>query len=325
MTKIHTNWYLYWFGCVALGILLGFGYSKFSRPTTKPNTDYLPLTSRSPAPVPETQSEFKPVTLIFTGDVMLGRSVNKNIVVHNDPTWPFKKVADVLSGADITYINLENPLVKNCPVIETGFKFCGNLENAKGLQYAGVDIASLANNHTTNYGPEGLTSTIEALELYGISPVGLGSPVRIVGQGQTFTFLSLNDIGPYPGIDNVDPDTLSDKVTRAKVKGEVLIVTFHWGHEYQSTPSARQVMLAHQVVDAGADLVIGAHPHWVQTKEIYRDVPIYYSLGNFVFDQEWSLETKRGLAVRTTYYGDRLYPIEELPVLIENYGQPRWQ
>lgn len=256
---------------------------------------------------------------------MLGRSVNKNIVTRNDPTWPFINVADVLSSADITYINLENPLVENCPIIETGFKFCGNLESAKGLQFAGVDIASLANNHASNYGKDGLDSTIKILDSSGIEPIGLGSPVSIERSGQVFTFLSLNDIGPYPGIDNVDEATLTAKVQAAASPGVVLIVTFHWGHEYHAVPSVRQIALAHQAIDAGADLVIGAHPHWVQTKEVYKDVPIYYSLGNFVFDQEWSQETKSGLAVRVTYNGEQLINTEELPVLIENYGQARWK
>lgn len=321
MAHLHTKWYLYWLSCLLLGIVIGFGYLRLVPAITPIKETVYP----SVAPTPLLQPNNQPITLIFTGDVMLGRSVNKNIVVNNDPTWPFRNVSEILAAADITYINLENPLVKDCPVIEGGFKFCGGLENALGLQYAGVDVASLANNHATNYGPEGLASTISTLELHGISPVGLGTPVRIERQGQIFTFLSLNDIGPYPGIDNVNPDTLSDKVKRAKVSGEILIITFHWGHEYQSAPSSRQVELAHQVIDAGADLVVGAHPHWVQTKEVYQGKTIYYSLGNFIFDQEWSAETKRGLVVKATYYGDQLQGIEEMPVLIENYGQPRWQ
>lgn len=265
------------------------------------------------------------MTLLFTGDVMLGRSVNQNIAQHNDPTWPFIYVADRLKSADITYINLEGPLIAECPITETGMKFCGDLGNVAGLVEAGVDVASLANNHSTNYGASGLTATMETLKSNGIEPVGVGSPVKLMRQGQVFTFLSFNDIGPYPGIDNVVPSTLSDQISRVKVKGETLIVTFHWGHEYQSTPSERQISLAHQAIEAGADLVVGAHPHWVQTHELYQGKPIYYSLGNFVFDQEWSPETKRGLVVEFTYLNGVLINTNELPVLIENFGQPHWQ
>ena len=325
MAQIHAKWYAYWLASLLLGATIGFGYLalvpvKVSQPRQIP---FIPIPVETP--VPEIQPSHQPITLIFTGDVMLGRTVNKNIVTYNDPTWPFKNVASVLSAADITYVNLEGPLVPNCPIVESGFKFCGNLDNAKELEYAGVDVVSLANNHATNYGPEGLTSTVESLELYGIHPVGLGSPVRVERQDQTFTFHSFNDIGPYPGIQNLDPNTFAGIIARAKVEGEVLIVTFHWGNEYQATPSDRQIQFAHQAIDAGSDLVIGAHPHWVQTKEVYRGKTIYYSLGNFVFDQEWSAETKRGLVVKATYVGDQLQFTEELPILIENYGQPRWQ
>jgi poly-gamma-glutamate synthesis protein (capsule biosynthesis protein) len=289
------------------------------------NTQPSPTISSGITPKTVNESNNNLITLLFTGDVMLGRSVGYNIAHNLDPTWPFHYVAERLKNADITYINLENPLTSPCPLTQTGMIFCSDLASASGLQYAGVDIASLANNHATNYGPEGLASTISTLELYGINPVGLGNPVRIKRQGQVFSFLSLNDIGPYPGIDNVNISTLTDKVQQAKTADEVLIVSFHWGHEYTATPSSRQVSLAHQVIDAGADLVVGAHSHWVQTHEIYKDKPIYYSLGNFVFDQEWSPETKHGLAVLFTYQGQKLINTQELPVLIQNYGQPHWQ
>jgi poly-gamma-glutamate synthesis protein (capsule biosynthesis protein) len=325
MGKIEHKWYWYWLGCAVGGIILGLVIS-YLLPSSQ---DTLTSYQSGPLPTP-LQSSSVPTgkamtTLLFTGDVMLGRSVGYRIDMHKDPMWPFIYVSDVMRSADITYINLETPLTVDCPLTQTGMKFCSEVTNVAGLTGSGVDIASVANNHTTNYGQGGLSSTVSTLKSNGIEPVGQGDPVKLSRDGQVFTFLSLNDIGPYPGIDNVNPKTLSEKVGRAKASGEVLIVTFHWGHEYQSTPSARQVSLAHQVIDAGADVVIGAHPHWVQTKEIYKDKLIYYSLGNFVFDQEWSPETKRGLAVRLTYDGHDLVKTEELPVLIREYGQPHWQ
>ncbi len=198
MAKTNLTWYLYYAGCVVLGLILGLGYLWLVPVNLTPVTELSQSSESGVVPSPVALPSTQPVTLLFTGDVMLGRSVNKNIVAHNDPTWPFKNVGELLSAADITYINLENPLVENCPVIESGFKFCGGLDNVKGLVYAGVDVASLANNHATNYGPAGLALTISVLESHGISPVGLGSPVKLTRRGQTFTFLSFNDIGPYP-------------------------------------------------------------------------------------------------------------------------------
>jgi len=323
MGEININWYLYWLGCAIGGIVLGFLISYLilnpievrAKPSPSPS---IPLVVRqSPAP--------HSVTLLFTGDVMLGRTVGYNISKFKDASWPFQYVSQVMREADITYINLENPLISNCPLTQTGMKFCSETANVAGLVAAGVDIASLANNHTTNYGPSGLEETISTLTSNSILPVGLGYPVKITKNGQVFTFLSFTDIGPYSGVANVNPETLGATIKASKSEGEVLIVTFHWGHEYQTLPSQRQVSLAHDAIDAGADLIIGAHPHWVQTHETYKDKLIYYSLGNFVFDQEWSAETKKGLAVRLTYDGSSLVKTEELPVLIQNYGQPHWE
>jgi len=312
MKKINFNWFYYWLGCIIGGIILGGTIVYFFNSPVLPGP---PLSSPLPsfAPSPRVTPD-KPVTLLFVGDVMLGRSVNQHIYESNDPSWPYIYVKDVLRSADITYINLESPLVSNCPVVESGMKFCGATSNVQGLVDAGIDVASLANNHATNYGSAGLSETVKLLSDSGIAPIGVGTSSSIVREGYLYTFLSFNDVGE---------DASAKLTTIPKRAKELVIVTFHWGSEYQSQPNNRQIMLAHKAIDLGADLVIGAHPHWVQTKEIYKDKPIYYSLGNFVFDQEWSLKTKQGLAVRFTYRGTELLKTEELPVLIENYGQPR--
>lgn len=326
MAKTNVTPYFFWLGCALAGMLVGIAAIHAYERSISYSLELPPLSPPAPTIVaPSPSYGPQSVTLLFTGDVMLGRSVNKNILEHNDPTWPFTYVADKLQSADITYINLEGPLVNGCPTTQTGMKFCGNVSNVAGLVASGVDLASLANNHSTNYGQDGLTTTINTLKSNNIEPVGVGSPVKIMRHGQVFTFLSFNDIGPYAGIDNVVPSTLSDQISRVKVTGETLIVTFHWGHEYQSIPSQRQISLAHQAIEAGADLIVGAHPHWIQTHELYQGKPIYYSLGNFVFDQEWSPETKRGLVVEFTYLAGELVKTEELPVRIENYGQPHFE
>jgi len=225
-----------------------------------------------------------------------------------------------MRSADITYINLEGPLVSNCPLTDTGMKFCGQLANVEGLVGAGVDVASLANNHASNYGQAGLEETVQALQTSDIAVTGRGSPAILTKNNTLVSFVSFDDISR-----SVLLDQFIQEIEDTRAISDLVVVTFHWGTEYQATPNARQITLAHTAVDAGADLVIGAHPHWVQSKEIYRDKPIYYSLGNFVFDQDWSAETKHGLAVRFTYQQNNLVLTEELPVLIQNYGQPHWQ
>lgn len=315
MPKINFHWLSYYTGCILGGIILGFIVAKALEVPV--GADYHPpiYSSESLHPSPlSSPTPDKLVTLLFTGDVMLGRSVNKNIQQSHDPHWPFIYVRDLLRSADITYINLENPLITNCPVTDTGMKFCGDIGSVVGLTYAGIDVASLANNHASNFGPAGLEETIRTLESNNIRAIGGDRFTTISIEDHKYTFYSFNDIGE---------DAMQTMSKFPKQDNELIIVTFHWGSEYQSKPSNRQITLAHLAIDNGADLVVGAHPHWVQTSEVYKGKPIYYSLGNFIFDQEWSLATKKGLVIRLTYRGLELVKSEELPVFIQNYGQPR--
>lgn len=310
----------YFLAGIALFLILAFAASGTSstnllNPMGSART---PLVSAPPpTPIPIT-------TILAVGDIMLGRSVNLQSRKYQDYRWPFLQVAEVTGAADIFFANLENPIVGDCPPIDHGFKFCSPLESVTGLQHAGLDVVTLANNHATNYGLGGLESTKDSLSTAGISHTGLGEPAVLDSEGTTFAFLGYNDVGKLPYISPADPLSLVSDIESAKLLSDVVIVSFHWGSEYTASPSARQVQLAHLAVDAGADAVIGHHPHWVQSDEVYRDKPIFYSLGNFVFDQMWSEETKWGLAVRLTFQGSTLTKIDRLPVYIENYGQPKF-
>lgn len=150
MPKINFHWYYYWIGCVLCGIMIGIPFGRLPKGplAVTPTSDS--TFRETPERIPPPASN--PVTLIFTGDVMLGRSVNKNIQLNKDPSWPFIYVQDILRSADIAYINLESPLTYNCPVTDTGMKFCGDISNVAGLMSAGIDVASVANNHANNYG-----------------------------------------------------------------------------------------------------------------------------------------------------------------------------
>lgn len=319
----------FWLGCLVGGLMIGISFgilqSKTSHSVSIEETVNELISDSAAQAASESASFDNLVTLLFTGDVMLGRSVNQRIIINKNRSWPFLYVVDELKEADITYINLESPLISECPSTDKGMKFCGDLGNVDGLVSAGVDVASVANNHATNYGSEGLTETVNILQDKGISVVGTGSSVTLSRKGSNYNFLSYNDVGRYQGIAQADSSILKAQIKSAKELGGLVVVGFHWGEEYKTQPTPRQISLAHMAIESGADLIIGSHPHWVQTKEIYMNKTIYYSLGNFVFDQEWSAETKKGLAVRFSYRGDVLENTEELPVYIERYGQPRWQ
>lgn len=263
-------------------------------------------------------------TIILTGDVMLGRSVNSRLSRTRDYSWPFAYIQTVLEYADLTYINLESPLIASCPVTESGMRLCGHSSNVQSLLSAGVDIASLANNHALDYGQVGLKDTIDTLVSNNIDPIGVGSIVVKDADGTKVAFVSFNDVGNLPGIDNALQSIMSDRLSDATSQADFVIATFHWGREYEASPTRRQVDLARQAVDLGADLVVGAHPHWIQSKDTYKRVPIYYSLGNTIFDQEWSEQTKTGIVLKVYIQDSSIKKIDELVLYSSNYGQPRW-
>lgn len=261
--------------------------------------------------------------LIATGDVILARSVNYKTVRSKNFRWPFEKTFDVLKTGDITFVNLETPLLKDCPPTQEGMIFCGDQREVEGLIGAGVDVVSLANNHAGNYGSKGVEETVNLLTQNGISATGVSGPVIADIRGVKFAFLGYNDITKsQPGISNVDEEKMKREIAQARQRADVVIVTCHFGVEYRNQPDDRQKYLAHFAIDAGADLVIGNHPHWIQPIEIYKGKLITYAHGNFVFDQEWSLKTKQGVVGRYTFFDNKLAGVEFLPVQIEDYGQP---
>lgn len=264
----------------------------------------------------------KVITLIATGDVIPARSVNFQTNQRNDFTWPFLKTADVLKFADITFINLETPLMKNCQLINEGMKFCGSDKHIEGLKFAGVDVANFGNNHSANYGKAGIDETKQLLEKNGIAVTGLNGPVYLQVEGIKFAFLGYSDIEKTPLVSTAEEGRIKAEVGEARKNADVVIVQYHWGTEYITPPEERQKFLGRLTIDSGADLVIGNHPHWIKPIEFYNGKLITYGHGNFVFDQEWSQKTKEGVVGKYTFYGKDLIDAEYLPVEIVNYGQP---
>lgn len=261
-------------------------------------------------------------SVVFTGDVMLGRSVNTQMHKRQDFHWPFRKISTILKDADIAVINLESPFNRNCPLTDTGMSFCASPSAVDGLVYSGVDIANLANNHIGNQGRAGFEFTKSLLSSRNITPIGLGTHHTVEIHGVKLAFLGFSDIGPvYGGVSSATPENIKSQISLAKSQSDIVLTTFHWGNEY-SRHSKRQENLAHLAIDSGADVVVGHHPHWIQAIEVYKDKPIYYSLGNLVFDQMWSDPTRRGLILRLNFSGKVLQSHETFPIKIFNYGQP---
>ncbi len=229
------------------------------------------------------------ITIAAVGDISLAREVNYQIYQQNNPTYPFEKIASTIKRADLAMANLESPLIDNCPIIRSGFKFCGENTNVEGLTFAGFNTLNLANNHAHNYGIEGYQETKEILTQNNLSYF----------DNQTIDYqnvkgIKLRIIGFDDTVSRINKEILENKINEAKQNSDLVIVNFHWGEEYQTEPNQRQVDLAHFSIDKGADIIIGHHPHVVQPLRYYQDKPIFYSLGNFIFDQMWSEETKTG-------------------------------
>jgi poly-gamma-glutamate synthesis protein (capsule biosynthesis protein) len=228
-------------------------------------------------------------TLNATGDVIPARLVNEAGVNRNDFEWPFRPTASYVANADITYINLESPLLAGCQVQELGLDFCGDPRWVEGLKAIGTKVANLAADHI--YAGADTQATSQLLEANGIQvTTTLGPPVVMNVRGMQFAFVSCNAIDSVP----VDRAALVADIQAARnlVPNGVVVVQFHWGKEYVRLPAPdpgvapdNPVDLGHLAIDAGADLVLGNHPHWVQAVEVYKNHLIVYSHGNYVFDQ----------------------------------------
>lgn len=260
----------------------------------------------------------KKVEIILAGDIMLGRSVLiRSLDKENNPNYPFLEVSEFLLSADLVFANLESPVLTNCPRFEHGFTFCADPKMVDGLVFSGVDVVSLANNHILNFGKEGLEDTQKYLTNSNISFTGVNNLVIKKVQDTTFGFLGFDFTVIAPT--QKDWDLIKDSDSKV----DILIVGVHWGEEYKDKANNNQREWARKMVNNGADVISGHHSHWVEDYEYFDGKPVYYSLGNFVFDQMWSEETKKGLLVKLTFEDKKLVKEEFTNTYIENIGQPK--
>lgn len=265
---------------------------------------------------------------------MLSRSVRRSLLAAHDPALPFRKIAPVLAAADITFVNLESPFSDRGPYRETGLIFHAPPDAIAGLALAGVDVVSTANNHSRDCGVHGVEYTIQWLQSHGIAPVGSGDSaaqahagVILVRHGVRFGFLAYTydqKNGNWPDDDDriamTDTETMKTDVATLRKRCDVVIVSMHNGVEYARKPSRSQMEFAHAAIDSGALLVIGHHPHVIQPSESYKQGLIYYSLGNFVFDQYQRVATQHGEIVDVTMAGPSIKAARTIPIKITPSG-----
>lgn len=278
-------------------------------------------------------------TMMAVGDIMLGREVDARMD-KNGRDYPFLETTDTLISADLTFGNLEAPFSENDSNHDSGsMNLTAETASVEGLKNAGFDILGLATNHFDNAGTAGELLTIQLLTDNNIKYCGAGkddieahTPAIIDVKGQKVAFLAYNDRDvasatgfastDRPGTAPMNIEAMQADIANAKTKSDMIIVSMHSGTEYTPNPNARQIEFAHSAIDAGADLIIGHHPHVVQATENYKDKMIFYSLGNFVFDQPWSTETKQGIMVKFQFKGKDLTKYDIMPIKIGDWAQP---
>ncbi|HEX4749122.1 MAG TPA: CapA family protein [Bryobacteraceae bacterium] len=272
--------------------------------------------------------------LIFAGDIMFSRAVRRAILASDDPAMPLRKIAPLLRGSDITFVNLESPFSDRGPYYEGGLVFHAAPDTIAGLQLAGVTIASTANNHARDCAAHGIEYTIAWLRSHNIQPLGSSESeaathagVILVRHGVRFGFLGYTydqSNGNWRDVDNrialADPAVVCRDVKELRKRCDVVIVSMHNGIEYMPRPSKKQIDFAHAAIDAGATLVIGHHPHVVQLEEKYKNGLIFYSLGNFVFDQYQREATQHGEVVQISFLGKHILAMHVMHVKITPTG-----
>lgn len=263
---------------------------------------YLTRSGNRVIPLPEPAK--KMATIEFVGDIMLARSVEESLI-RNGQEHSFALAGDLLMNNDLLIGNFEGTVREKQHIEKTNEMFFDTTpDNVPMLAEQGFDLLSLSNNHADDFGRATAELTRQTITAAGMTPFGdawdSGSFVaHKTVNGIPFAFIGYHEF-------NEKTDGVVEAIKNEKAAGNFVIVFAHWGVEYEHEPSSSQVFAAHQFIDAGADTVIGAHPHVIETVETYKNVPIVYSLGNFLFDQDWSEETKRGMTVRLTVEEDKL-------------------
>jgi len=259
------------------------------------------------AEVLSTSSPAPSVTIALLGDVMLGRAVRPS-------SETFSYLEPYLTSADLLLANLESPLT-NAPV-QTGspYALCAAPENVKYLVDASFDLLALSNNHNLDCGTEGLLETQSTLTDAGLGFIGPApEPVYRLMNGLRLAFLAFDATSGF------DIETAVQAVRSAREAGDIVVVSMHWGAEYQAGASTGQRQIAGELAEAGAALIWGHHPHVLQPAEWIHDnkTLVLYSLGNALFDQYGLEATRRSALVFVTLDSSGAQGLEIIPFLID--------
>ena len=263
----------------------------------------------------EETEEFQNLSISLIGDILMDGSV-KTYINKNGFNYPWDNVREYFQNDDITIGNLETSITnKGTKWPNKQFNFRSNPKNIKAMEEAGVDIVSLSNNHSLDYGYDGLIDTLKHIDNSKIKRVGAGYNKKdaikgtvVERNGITVGVLGFSRVVPdvkwYASgkraglVGAYDPHVqeVLDRVKEMKEEVDILVLAIHWGVERSDTPRKQEMDLAKKLVDSGVDIVMGHHPHVLQGIEIYKGKPIFYSLGNFVFGTSSELTSNTMIA-----------------------------
>jgi poly-gamma-glutamate synthesis protein (capsule biosynthesis protein) len=276
------------------------------------------------------QNPKKEAKLVFVGDIMLSRNIGSTIEKKGGSDYLFEKTKNSISSADIAFGNLETPVSTRGENQGSIYSFRSDPNALSGVRNAGFDVLSVANNHAFDWGPFAFEDTLSNLKKYDIVPVGGGNDfanahtpkilsvgklkIAYLGYSQ-FAWASISDETAEPALNGIDVIQMKKDIEKAHEMGaDLIVVSIHWGDEYEVHVNEYQKYIAHTLIDSGAHLIIGHHPHVVEEVEKYHGGLIAYSLGNFIFDQNFSPETRTGLMLTVSIEGGKIVSHEETPI-----------
>lgn len=275
----------------------------------------------------------EPFTMFFTGDVLMRGATESIYDSQGVEGLISPDLLAQMQNADLCMINQEFPFgVGGTQAPDKQFTFKSDPKYVQAFLDMGVDIVSLANNHVLDFGPEVLSQTFTTLDDAGIDYVGAGetierakawesyeingSKIAILSASRVIPVVEWNVDNAQPGVFcTYDPTQLIEQIKLAEQEHDLVIVTVHWGIERAAYPEDYQREMAKQYIDAGADLIVGNHPHVIQGVEYYKDVPIVYSLGNYLFNQS----NQPTAALKVHVDEDKKLRLQMIPIATSNY------
>ncbi len=266
------------------------------------------------------------IAIMFVGDMMFDRYI-RQVSRKKGSKFLFQESRSVLQDQDMVVGNLEGPITNNVslsegsePGSENNYVFTFPPDTAKNLFDENIRLVNIGNNHILNFGENGVNSTKKYLMEAGVDffgdPLGKERIFLKELRGLRIAFVNYNQF-----FRNGKQRALNDLRRARELSADFIVVYAHWGVEYADKLNEKSREMAYEFIDNGADFIVGSHPHVVQTKEEYKGKIIYYSLGNFVFDQYFDAHTKNGLAVRVEFDRKKNVNVKEIPLVMKSNGQ----